>query len=241
MPVDHPRLNEAITTLRAEHLQDDELEGSLRRVVESTCSLFEVEGAGLMLVDDGSTLRYVAATDGRSAALEAAQAETGEGPCVESLLGGHVVSSEDLVADDRWPRLSSAVSGLGIGSLLGVPVHVGRTSVGSLNVYRNVTGPWDDDDVAALEAFAIVLEELLRHALTAQHRHQLAEQLDRALTNRVVIERAVGVIMAAERTDPVRAFNVLRDRARSERRKVSDVAEEILDSVQRPGEPLIAP
>jgi GAF domain-containing protein len=241
MPVDNPRLTEAITTLRAEHLHDGELEGSLRRVVESTCALFEVEGAGLMLVDDGSTLRYVAATDGRSAALEAAQAETGEGPCVESLLGGHVVSTDDLVADERWPRLSSSVRGLGIGALLGVPVHVGRTSVGSLNVYRDHTGPWDDDDIAALEAFAIVLEELLRHALTAQERHLLAEQLDRALTNRVVIERAVGVVMASERTDPVRAFNVLRDRARSERRKVADVADEILDTVQRPDEPLLAP
>ena len=151
------------------------------------------------------------------------------------------MSTDDLAADPRWPQLSSSVSGLGIGSLLGVPVHVGRTSVGSLNVYRDATGPWDDDDIAALEAFAIVLEELLRHALTAQHRHQLAEQLDRALTNRVVIERAVGVMMAAERTDPVRAFNVLRDRARSERRKVADVADEILEAVQRPGDPLLAP
>src|SRR5687768_10934535 len=111
MSIDQPALTAAISTLRAEHLQRDELDGSLRRVVEATCSLFAVAGAGLMLVDDGSRLRYVAATDGRSAALEAAQSETGEGPCVDSLLQGRVVTTEDLGTDARWPRLSTIVRG----------------------------------------------------------------------------------------------------------------------------------
>jgi GAF domain-containing protein len=235
MSIDQPALTAAISTLREEHLQRDELDGSLRRVVEATCSLFAVAGAGLMLVDDGSRLRYVAATDGRSAALEAAQSETGEGPCVDSLLQGRVVTTEDLGADARWPRLSTIVRGLGVRAMLGVPIHVDRVTVGSLNVYSDETAVWGDEDIDALQSFAVVLEELLRQALVAQERHELAEQLDRALTNRVLIDRAVGVVMAERRTDPVTAFNVIRDRARSERRKVSSVAEELLAGVQGAG------
>ena len=51
MGIDRPALTATISTLRAEHLQHDELDGSLRRVVEATCSVFAVAGAGLMLVD----------------------------------------------------------------------------------------------------------------------------------------------------------------------------------------------
>ena len=241
MPIDQPTLTAAISTLRAEHLQHDELDGSLRRVVEATCSVFGVAGAGLMLIDDGATLRYVAATDGRSAALEAAQSETGEGPCVESLLQGRMVQTDDLVADRRWPELSRAIDGLGIVGLLGVPIRIAHTTVGSLNVYTDGPGTWGDEEVAALEAFGVVLEEVLRQALTARERDELAEQLDRALTNRVVIERAVGVVMGARRTDPVTAFNLLRDQARAERRKVAVVAAELLDAVQRDESPILTP
>jgi GAF domain-containing protein len=238
MPIDDASLDSALATLRSEHLQHDELEGSLRRVIDAALTVFDVTGAGLMVVDDNDTLRYVAATDGRSAALEAAQAETGEGPCVQSLLTDQVVHTEDVASDPRWPTLAAAVGGLGVGALLGVPIHVGKTSVGSLTVYADVDRPWKDDEVEALQAFGLVVEELLAQALTARERHVLAAQLDRALASRVRIDRAVGALMAENRTDPVAAFNLLRGRARAERRKVTDVAEEILEAVQNaPREP----
>ena len=240
MAIDQPTLSAALKTLRGEHLQLGELDDSLRRVVEATCGVFAVTGAGLMLIDDSLELRYVAATDGRSAALEAAQAETGEGPCVESLLNGHIVQTDDLVADPRWPRLSDAIQGLGVVALLGVPIRIERSTVGSLNVYTDGSWSWTDDDIAALESFALVLEEVLRQALTAQERHQLAVQLDTALTNRVVIERAVGVVMGERRIDPVTAFNVIRDQARSQRRKVAVVAAELLEAVQSDDPILVA-
>ena len=241
MPFDDTSLAAALDTLRAEHLQHDELESSLRRVIDTTCALFDVSGAGLMVVDDNDTLRYVAATDGRSAALEAAQAETGEGPCVESLLNDQVVHTDDVTHDPRWPNLAANIGGLGVGALLGVPIHVGKTSVGSLNVYTDAGCSWSDAEVAALRAFGLVVEELLQQALTSRQRHVLAEQLDRALSTRVVIDRAVGVVMAEQRTDPMTAFNILRTQARSQRRKVIDVAAEVLEAVQHPQSPAVSP
>ena len=47
MSIDQPALTAAISTLRSEHLQRDELDGSLRRVVEATCSLFAVVRDGV--------------------------------------------------------------------------------------------------------------------------------------------------------------------------------------------------
>ncbi len=51
-----------------------------------------------------------------------------------------------------------------------------------------------------------------------------------ALDNRVIIERAVGFVMARAGVDAVAGFNVLRSAARRDRRKVADVAREVLDT-----------
>ena len=55
-----------------------------------------------------------------------------------------------------------------------------------------------------------------------------------------MIERAVGVVMSERRTDPVTAFNVIRDQARSQRRKVALVAAELLEAVQTDDPILVA-
>ena len=57
----------------------------------------------------------------------------------------------------------------------------------------------------------------------------MADQLQYALDYRVVIERAVGYPMGAHRLDAVTAFDVLRRRARDSRRRVADVAAEVLN------------
>ena len=44
-----------------------------------------------MLIDDQQALHYVGATDGRAAALEAAQEESGEGPGIDSLVNDTLV------------------------------------------------------------------------------------------------------------------------------------------------------
>ena len=85
-------------------------------------------------------------------------------------------------------------------------------------------------DIAGVQAYAQVVEELLGSAILARQRHTIVDQLSRALENRVVIERAVGVLMATEGIDAVRAFDALRRAARSRRVRVSELAEEILSA-----------
>ena len=51
-----------------------------------------------MLVDDAQVLRYIAASDPGSRALEAAQEELGHGPCVDSLVYDRLVTTSDVVS-----------------------------------------------------------------------------------------------------------------------------------------------
>lgn len=229
MGIDQEQVQASVERLHEADLRSGELDAALRQVIAATREIFGADGAGLMLLDDQDALHYVGATDGRSAAFEAAQEESGEGPCVDSLVHDRVVSSVDLENDHRWPKLRSAVGGLGIRAMLGVPIHLGGPTVGSLNVFRAEPAPWDDSEIDAIAAHGRVVEELLGAAMLARQRHAIVAQLTEALENRVTIERAVGVLMARKSLDPTGAFNELRQAARSARRRVQDVAAELLE------------
>jgi GAF domain-containing protein len=205
---------------------------ALRNVCTAAVDLFAVEGAGLLVVDDDDVLRSIAASDREASALEHAHERTGEGPCVDAITTDAVVQTGDVQRDARWPALASALRGSSIRAVLGVPVHVGGSAVGSLNVYRYDAYDWDESDVEAITAFRGVAEHLVSTALLAQSHESVIEQLRHALETRVVIERAVGVLMSQQRVEAAAAFQQLRATARAERRKVAELAAEVLRGVE---------
>jgi GAF domain-containing protein len=211
-----------------------EVDRAFDAIVRSAHALFECAGAGIMLVDDENVLHYAASTDERAALLESAQASTGTGPCVDSLVLDTVVDTPDIVADGRWPALAAALDGAGVRAVLGTPVHLGGLTVGSLNVYRMERYAWDASDRTAIEAIAAVVGQVLELAMVADDRSKLAEQLSHALEHRVVIERAVGVLMGRQGIGPVEAFNRLRGHARSRRVRVAEVAAALLAGAPLP-------
>jgi response regulator NasT len=82
---------------------------------------------------------------------------------------------------------------------------------------------WEPADVQAAIEVAIKRHRDERQ-LTAK-----VEQLESALQRRVVIERAKGILMERHAVDDRRAFELLRDHARSGGRRVVDVAQSVLD------------
>jgi GAF domain-containing protein len=228
MNIDNDVLAGALGNLTGLPSGDVAVGEAVQRVVSATRSVFEVTGAGLMLVDASSVLRYVAASDEPGRLLERAQEQEGNGPCVESLILDEVVATDDLAADDRWPGVSEMVVPAGVRAVLGVPVHVAGGAVGSLNVYSDQPHVWDESERRAIHAFAQVIEDLLAVSVLMRQGDELVEQLQYALDHRVVVERAVGVVMATEGLDPVAAFDRLRRTARDRRARVAHVAEEVL-------------
>src|SRR5579875_1013341 len=209
------------------------LKDSLHEVLVGTRELFQAGGAGLMMLDSDSVLRGVEASDAAGHMLEDEQEQLGVGPCVDTLTFDRVVTTEDLPDDDRWPTLTPRLAGSPIRALIGVPVRIGGGAVGALNVYRDKPGEWSDTERVALEAYARLVASILSAGLESRRREQLAEQLQLALDNRGVIDRAVGAVMAREGIGPVGAFNKLRAEARNGSRRVADVAAELLDAVSR--------
>jgi GAF domain-containing protein len=221
-------LDAALGSLSRRELENIGVAEALKYVVTAMPALFGVEGAGLLLVDDYQVLRYVAASDEAAHILESAQEVTGQGPCVDSLVHGHPVQCSDLASDARWPELAPLVADSGIAAVLGVPVHLGGGVIGSLNVYQSHVYDWDDSDVSAASSLARLVERLLAMALVVRRQDDVVLQLQNALEARIAIERAVGVLIGVENIDAVEAFDRLRKAARTSRRRVVDLAAEVI-------------
>jgi AmiR/NasT family two-component response regulator len=67
-----------------------------------------------------------------------------------------------------------------------------------------------------------------------EERGELAEQLQRALDARVVIEQAKGALVGRQGLSERQAFERLRRQARRERRRVADIAAEAMAAVRGP-------
>lgn len=217
---------EALDALVPGRVDMDDLLGQVVRAVEV---LFNLDGAGVMLVDDSQVLRSVLVTDERGAALERSQERAATGPCVEAFVYDHPIRCGDIHSDERYAKVSELLGDNPIRAVLGVPLRLVGTPVGVLNLYVDEPHPWDDAEVDSLCAYSEVLTRLLSAGLAARRNDERARQLQHALDHRVVIERAVGYLMASSRVDARTAFQRLRRSARDSRCKVSDVAAAILD------------
>jgi GAF domain-containing protein len=144
-----------------------------------------------------------------------------------------VVAVEDLASERVWDRIAVVVRQLQVRGVLSVPVRLADQPVGTLNVYATQPRAWSTAEVQALGAFAVVTAELVRSAAElASHQFEMG-QLRRALSSRVWIEQAKGMVAATEGIALEQAFDQLRRRARSSSRKLADVAQEVVQDVQR--------
>lgn len=231
--IDEQSLRSSLQRLR-EAAFDADVAGVMKRTVNAVHDVFGYSGAGIMFITESGYLSYVAASDEASRQLEQAQASTGQGPCYESYVYAREVVSSDLQADTCWPDLPAHLPAR-IRAVAGIPVLLGGSPVGTLNVYHDQPTEWDSSEVSALRAYGDLVAEVVGAALAAHDHSILAGQLQYALDYRVIIERAVGYLMGARGLDAVTAFDVLRKRARDSRRRVADVAAEVLGGGAGPG------
>jgi GAF domain-containing protein len=221
-----------VAELRAMPDAEDLLAG-LGRVVEATRTVVGVDGTGLTLTSEDGQPRWVAVSDAAMQLLEEVQHDFGEGPCLAAFAEDRVVAVQDLCGELVWERIAVVVRQLQVRGVLSVPVRLADQPVGTLNVYATQPRAWSSAEVQALGAFAIVTAELVRAAVElANHQLEVA-QLRQALASRVWIEQAKGMVAATQGVTLDQAFQQLRGRARSSSRKLAEVAQEVIQEVQR--------
>jgi hypothetical protein len=82
------------------------VEDAMHHIVQTTHTIFSVDGAGLMLADVDHHLLNAAVSDDRMRHLEELQIRYREGPCIAAFEDKELVRAEDLSAEHRWPSFS---------------------------------------------------------------------------------------------------------------------------------------
>jgi GAF domain-containing protein len=195
--------------------------------------VLEVDGAGLTLVHEDDPPRWVAATDAAMELLEQIQHDFGEGPYLQAYAQDRAVVVEDLGAAPTWARLGAVVGQLQVRAVLSVPIRLDGQPVGTLDVYSTQPRAWTTHELEAVGEFAMVAAELVHTSVALASRELEVVQLQHALTSRIWIEQAKGVLAATQGSDPEEAFRQLRARARASSRKLADLAHEVVQDAQR--------
>lgn len=213
----------------------DDLDVAMERIVTTTHALFGVDGAGLMLIDEELQLRNVASSNPRFGVLEDLQIHHGEGPCPDAYETKELVGSPDLATEDRWPAFAPAAVEEGVLAVLASPIPYNREAVGVVAVFSSATRAWSPEGELALMAFTDLAALMIASTMQTRKHHALAEQLQSALNSRAVIEQAKGVLIAQDHLSAREAYEHLRNQARRDRRRLVDLATEVVDGAGRPG------
>jgi len=190
--------------------------------------LFEVDAAGLMLADEHGTLRVVGSSNEQTRMLELFEIQSQEGPCCDCYRGGRAVIEDDLELVDRWPRFREEALGAGFRAAMAVPMSLRADVIGAVNLFRVEPGRLNEVDLGACRALADVATIALIQERALREARLLAEQLQRALNTRVLIEQAKGVLAGLANVDMDTAFKILRNYARGENLLLVDVARDLI-------------
>jgi GAF domain-containing protein len=204
------------------------VEDAITEVVHTTHTMFDVDGAGLMLVDDEQQLRKVAASDDRFGHLEDLQIRHQEGPCIDAFEVKELISAEDLVSEHRWPKFSQAAVARKVRAVLASPLPYNQSAVGVVAVLSEQRRPWSPEGELALLAFTDLAALFIGSMMQGEQQSELAAQLQGALDSRKMIEQAKGVLMGRHGISARDAYEQLRAQARAQRRKLSAICAQIV-------------
>jgi hypothetical protein len=160
--------------------------------------------AGLTVRAPGGGLASRAPSDPAIEELDRAQAELGEGPCVDALGAGagSVTVVEDFALERRWPRFSPLAQKAGIGGLISFALAPQDAEPGALNLYARTGTMFDATARTVAAAFAT-------QASVAMYGARRVEQLTHAIATRDVIGQAKGILMERFSLDEHQAFDLL--------------------------------
>jgi len=244
VPVERPRSDRAVRkpAVLAERLsalaRDLQRTGGttnvLQRIVAAAVDLIPGADAASISVATGRSRVESRAPSGElSRLVDAAQTETGQGPCLDALHHHRMVSAPNMATETRWPEFSHRAAGLGAGSMLSFQLWVDGADLGALNLVSHTAGAFDAESETVGDMFAA-------HAAIAFVAAEDTEHLQAGLVGRDLIGQATGIIMERFSVGAGHAFDLLVQLRQDTNTTLYEAATELVDTGARP-DPTLTP
>lgn len=208
------------------------MEDTLLRVSQITIeALPAADMVGISLLGQDGRPTTGIFTDDEAPEIDAAQYESGKGPCLDSWRQGRVIRLDDIDrAVDEYPEFAKAAQAHGVRSTLALPLVAGDEAVGALILYSRERHGFTEADESTGSTLAAAAAIVLVNAGAYWQALRLGEQLTQAMRSRAVIEQAKGILMAGSaQLSAEDAFDLLRKASQRENVKLRDVAERIVE------------
>jgi len=205
------------------------IDSYLQAAADMTADVIEVVGSYSLSTSLYGNPITVGTSD--RAAWEADQVEfdTEDGPCVEALRTGAVLTGIDVGAERRWPAWAAVATLLGFSSAAGIPAEVSPGHRIALNLYAPAPEAFDDETLHRATMFTEEVARTISAAVRLFEADERASQLEQALASRSTIDQALGVLMTQNHCTRDTAFGILRRASQNRNVKLRDVAATIIE------------
>lgn len=200
------------------------IEDILNLVVAVVAEVMGSSICSLMLLDEAKGELRIAATQSLSEEyVKKPPLKVGSSLLGTAILTGKPLQVLDVTKEKRYSYRELARKER-LKSLLSVPMMVGSSPIGLLNVYTTEEHRFSEEEVRTLQSVANQAAAAIIHARL----NERAEKLERDLEARKVIERAKGVLMARHNMTEEAAYEFIRRKSMDLRRSLREVSEAIL-------------
>lgn len=197
--------------------------------------LLGAAAAGVMLAGPTGELRLIASSSEAMRVVELFELQVREGPCLDAFRTGARVEHENLRAGlGRWPRFATVALEAGFQGAFALPLRIRETTIGALNLFSADPTPMSEADVLVARALADLATITVLQQRAGAETQRINEQLTHALTSRIVIEQAKGVIFARVGVEMAEAFTMLRAYSRNHNLRLTAVAQATIEGTIDP-------
>ncbi|GAA1320597.1 GAF and ANTAR domain-containing protein [Pseudonocardia xinjiangensis] len=237
-PEREQQISVAFVALADTLVDDYDIIDLLNQLVEHSVELLAADAAGILLGDARRELRAVASSSEDAETMELLALQADQGPCLDCYATGDPVSVPDITdVAGRWPTFTAFVARAGaFRSVHALPLRLRGQAIGALSLFHRTPGPLPPADLALGQALADVATIGILSERVIRRGEVVNEQLQSALTSRVIIEQAKGVIAHQLGLSMDAAFDRLRRHARSNNLRLSEVARQVANLQLDPGQ-----
>lgn len=201
----------ALAAATASLVADHDIAGTLTDLLSGCVEALDASCSSIMVADTADRFELLASSGHEAIEIALHESQSQRGPSVLAWRTGTAVATGSH--DDRWPELGDHMAAAGVTAALATPLGWNSVAHGSMTIFCGHRTSFTDEERSTVQAFADMAMLVIVHADRITIR-TAAERVEEALSSRVRIEQAKGVLAQSGGLSMGEAFERLRHVAR---------------------------